>query len=245
MATVRLVRHGLILFGFLIPLISAGFIPASATNYCGPQDHGLWLIQAQANGYGSQGQLSRYNFGLVACTSGDANGKASSHHTYGVRLNADWSGFVEVGISKKVLFGLTTYKVFGEWGFYPDIVGGPYGYGTWSNDGGPVGLKVNNVQYTFDWKIWWDSNGGTTFDLLDTYNGMEAQKGWAWGEASRFGKTGTDIVDHHWDMQFKNSSGNWQDINNLVCGIGTDADNKWFHISDTEFEVDEGGPTLC
>lgn len=130
-------------------------------------------------------------------------------------------------------------------GFYPDIIGGPYDYANWSNNGGPVGLKVNNIDGTFNWKIWWDSNGGTSFTLLDQFNGMDAQKGWAWGEAARFGNTGTSIDDHHWDMQFKNSSGNWQDINTLVCGIGTDADNKWIHISDKEFKVGSGGPTLC
>ena len=78
---------------------------ASATNYCGTQDHGIWLIQKFQVGYGSKGNLSRYNSQLVACTSGAQNHYASSHHTYGVRLSADWSSWVEVGITRRGSIG--------------------------------------------------------------------------------------------------------------------------------------------
>ncbi len=103
-------------------------------------------------------------------------------------------------------------------------------------------MKVNNVPGTFNWKIWWDSNGGSNFTYVDTFD-ASSQYGYAYGEAARGGRTGTDIIDHHWNMQFKNSGGNWQDFNTLNCWNDTDADYIWDRVSDNEFRVKAGSQT--
>ena len=135
--------------------------------------------------------------------------------------------------------------MFGEWKWYP-FISGPFYYGDVpsSTVGGHVGLRVNNVDGTVNWKIWWDKDGGADYDFLDEYGPLPQTHGWAWGEASRFGETGTSIDDHHWGMKRKNAAGDWVDINTLVCWIDSDADNKWKRVtgtSDTQFKVVEGG----
>ncbi len=208
---------------------------AQATDYCNQTDHGFWMIRHLDNGYGSQAQVSRYNWSLVSC----GTGPTQSAHTTGVRLTADWKDFLEVGVIKN----LSSYKVFGEWRFWPVLQ--YFTYGNSTGDGGAVGLKANNVPGTWDWKIWWDPNGGTNFTLLDTFASMSSQYGNAWGEASRNGKTGTSIDDDHWDMYFKNSDGIWNLIGNLDCGNQPlDADAKVVTVSSHEFRV-RGGNGTC
>jgi hypothetical protein len=217
---------------------------AGATDYCGSTDHGIWLIQSQPSGYGSQAQVQKINHSLVNC--GGTGYTTSSEQTSGVLLTWDAKHWVEVGVMKYLYCTVgcsTSYKAFGEWGFYPNIVGGPFRYGNYTADGGLASLKANNVDGTFDWKIWWNPTGGTSYTLLDTFEGMNTTHGWAWGESSRFGKTGTDIDDHHYNMQFKNSSGVWKNIGTLICQNDTDLDNKWIHISDNEFRVAAGAVT--
>ncbi len=212
---------------------------ASATDYCGSNgDHGIWLRQGQYVGYGSQGQLTKVNHSLVNCRgTGRTTG---SWNTYGV-IFADGTDFVEIGVMKYLYCTIgcsTSYKVFGEYGVYPNVLG-PYFYSNSTADGGAVSFKANNVSGSFDWKIWWDPAGGSNYELVDTYN-LCCQYGYAYGEAARTGKTGTDIIDHHWNMKFKNSNGNWQSINSLVCYADTDADYEWQRVSSTEFRVRSG-----
>jgi hypothetical protein len=131
-------------------------------------------------------------------------------------------------------------RVFGEWGFYPDTTVKHY-YDTYTPDGGIVEMRVTNIPGTWNWKLYWDqSGGGLNWILLDQYNGMSAQKGYAWGEHARFGDTGTGGFDHHYEMQYKNSSGVWHFIGGLVCWHDNDADWEWQRISDQEFIIREG-----
>lgn len=224
--------------------LAVGLPAARATNYCGNQDHGIWLVQAQPSGYGSWSEIQKVNDSLVACTSGAQDGYAAAVHTAGVAFSLSGSSFVEVGLHRSVSCGLLgctiRNRVFGEFGFYPDVYG-PFFYTSYST-GGTVDMKVTNVPGTWDWKLYWDNpNGGAlTWELLDRFDGMSAQYGWAWGEHARFGRTGTGGFDHHYDMQRKNSSGTWVDINSLKCWIDSDADWEWRDISDTEFIIQEG-----
>jgi len=210
--------------------------PAQATNYCG-DDKGIWLIQKFDNGYGSWSEIQKVNDSLVACN----DGLAVVVHTAGVTFSlVSGTSFLEVGLHRSVNSGIQRNRVFGEYGFYPDVYG-PFYYGTYST-GGTVDMKVTNVPGTWNWKLYWDVPAGGALDwvLLDTFNGMTGQHGWAWGEHARIGKTGTGGYDHHYDMQFKNGAGNWEGFHQLLCWIDSDADWKWTDISDTEFVVEEG-----
>jgi len=138
----------------------------------------------------------------------------------------------------------TSSKIFGEYGVYPGDCCDPIVYANYTANGGAIGFKANNVDGTFNWKIWYDADGGTSFSVLDTYN-VCCQYGYAFGEAARTGMTGTDIIDHHGDIKFKNSSGQWNNINNLVCWNDNDADYEWQCISTYEFRVRAGSGDAC
>ena len=225
----------------IVALLLVSSVPSVtlATTYCNG-DRGIWVIQKFPNGYGSWSEIQKVNDSLSACTSGSGNGKAFAVHTAGVAFSLSGSTFIEVGLYRNVSGGTIRNRVFGEFGFYPDVYG-PFFYDTYNPDGLTVDMKVTNIPGTWNWKLYWDkSGGGLNWILLDQFNGMSAQKGWAWGEHARMGRTGTGGFDHHWDMQFKNGGGNWQDIDSLVCWIDSDADMKWVDISDTEFKVIEG-----
>jgi len=214
---------------------------ASATDACPPpHDIGIWLEQGQPVGYGSQGTLFAVNHSLVPCGGGYTY-QSYSNNMYGVILSSDFLDWVEVGYRKQlycVVACSTQYKIWGEWGFYPSTT--QYTFYTDATSGTSISFRANNVAGTFNWKIWYDPSGGSNYQLLDTYNNMWDTHGWAYGEASRVGKTGTDAVDHHWNMKFKNSSGNWQAFNALVCQNDTDPDYKWVRVSNTEFQVQAG-----
>jgi hypothetical protein len=220
-----------------IGAIVAGLVagPASATNVCGPNDKGIWLIGSNDNGYGSWSEIQKVNDTLDQCQGGDADGQAVVAHTAGVVFDLSSSDFIEVGLYRSSIGGTIKNRVFGEAGFFPQSVG-PFFYDNYST-GGTVDMKVTNNPGTFEWKLYWDvPNGGAeTWVLLDAMQGISGQHGWAWGELARVGQTGTGGYDHHFDMQRKNSAGNWVDINSLVCWQMTDPDWKWHDISDTEF----------
>jgi hypothetical protein len=238
-------RRGLILvpaLALLGGLLNSG--EAAATDYCAGQDHGIWLVQSQPSGYGSWSEIHKTNDALVACTSGASYDFAFAVHTAGVTFTLSSTSFVEVGLYRTVSCGFLgcdiDNNVFGEWGWYP-YTGGPYFYDTYTT-GGTVDMKISNVTNTFDWKLRWDvpAGGSINWVLLDTFEDMLAQKGWAWGEHARIGKTGTGGYDHHYDMKFLNGQDQWKPINVLECWIDNDADWEWVDISDTEFIVDEG-----
>jgi hypothetical protein len=227
-----------------LAILGGGLMPtqATASQYCG-EDHGIWLTQSNDSGYGSWSEIFKVNDALDTCPSGTPlAGSAFVVHTAGVAFSLTGSSFVEVGLYRSSsTFGGIQNHVFGEYGFYPATVGGPYFYTTYTT-GGNVDMKVTNQPGTWDWKLYWDyPNGGSlTWVLLDELEGMFSQYGWAWGEHARVGETGTGTYDHHYDMQFKRANGNWTDINELKCWIDNEADLSWHDISDIEFEIQEG-----
>lgn len=194
------------------------------------------MTQATDSGYGSWSEIQKVNDSLNACD----DGFAMAVHTAGVAFSLTGSTFVEVGLYRSVSSGTIRNRVFGEFGFFPDVYG-PYFYTTYST-GGTVDMKVTNQPGTWDWKLYWDyPNGGSLdWELLDEFEGMSSQYGWAWGEHARIGKTGTGGYDHHYDMKFKRQNGNWDDVNTLKCWIDNDDDWEWKDISDTEFVIQVG-----
>jgi hypothetical protein len=83
----------------LFAITSYGF-PAGtalATNYCGEDDHGIWLIQKDPVGYGSWSEITKVNDTLNTCASGDKQFYASAVHTAGVAFSLNGLSWVEVG----------------------------------------------------------------------------------------------------------------------------------------------------
>jgi len=194
----------LLLSLFLSGVAAAFSQDALATDYCS-NDHGIWLDNNNWGSIGSQAQVLAPNHSLVSC--GGSGITTVSVNTVGLFLTGDVTNWVEVGYRKYLscLIGCDTYyKVFGEYGFNGTI-GGPYDYGNVTSGTVPT-FKAVMVSGTYNWTIYWDPNGGTNFTLLATYNNLCCQNGAAYGEAARIGKSGTDIIDHHYSMQYKNSS---------------------------------------
>jgi hypothetical protein len=126
------------------------------------------------------------------------------------------------------------YKIFGEWGFYPtsrvkDYTSAPLDQ--------YAQFKVRNNLGTFNWALYWAP--GNTWDYLDTYDNMWDSHGWAYGEASRYGSTSDDL-DHHYNMNFRDSSGTWHLFDSLGCWQDSDPDYLWRRVSVTEFYIDQG-----
>jgi hypothetical protein len=216
---------------------------ASATSYCGGKEAGIWLDNNNYNSIGSQAGVLAPNHSLVSC--GGSGVTADSVNTVGLLLTSDAQNWVEVGYVKYLscFIGCSAYyKVFGEWGFNGSSPGQTY-YGNVTTGTVPT-FKAVIVTGSYNWTIYWDPNGGTNFTLLATYNNLCCQTGDAYGEASRSGASGTDIVDHHYNMYWKNTSGTWSLFSSLHCQNDTDADYQWNRVSGYEFQVG-AGPGYC
>ena len=231
-----------LLITLVLPGVAVAFPQdAFATDYCSGSDHGIWLYNGDSGSIGSQAGVLAVNHSLVSC--GGFGTTAQSENMVGLFLTGNAQNWVEVGYQKYLYCSIgcsTYYKVIGEYGFN-GTVGGPYYY---SNATSPSTFKAVIVSGTYNWTIYWDPNGGTNFTLLDTYNNLCCQNGYAYGEASRLGASGTDIIDHHYSMYYKNSSGNWNLFSALYCWNDTDADYQRAHVSSSEFRV-EAGPNFC
>ena len=215
---------------------------AFATDYCNGEA-GIWLYNGNFNSIGNEAQVLAVNHSLVSC--GGFGETAVSVNTVGMFLTTDAQNWVEVGYKKYLSCSIgcsTNYKVFGEWGFNGSV-GGPYYYANVTSGTVPQ-FKTVIVNGTYNWTIYWDPNGGYNFTLLDTYNNLCCHNGYAYGEATRVGKSGTDIIDHHYSLQYKDTSFNWNLYSSLNCWNDTDADYQWAHVSSSEFRV-EAGPRYC
>jgi hypothetical protein len=217
--------------------------PAYATDYCGSNgDHGIWLRNSTTTSYGTQAQVIAVNHSLVNC--GGFGYTTVSVNTVGNFLSTDAKNWVEMGYEKYLYCSIgcsTTYRMFGEWGFYPNSQNNNYSLIT---AGTVPRFKLNFINGSSNnWHLWWDSSGGTNYTSVDTYTNMYASHGYSYGEASRTGKTGTDIIDHHYDLKQNNSpSGNWVYFSSLACWNDTDADYQWQKPAlQHEFQVVSGG----
>jgi hypothetical protein len=214
-----------------------------ATDYCGSSEASLFLYNGNFGSIGSQARVLAPNHSLVSC--GGSGETSVAVNTVGLLLTSDATNWVEVGYKKYLSCGFgcsENYKVFGEWGF-SGTTGGPYYYANVTSGTVPT-FKAVIVDGTYNWTIYWDRNGGVNFTLLATYNNLCCHNGYAYGEATRKGKSGTDNVDHHYSLQYKNTSLVWNYYGSLLCWNDTDADYQWGHVSNTEFRVD-AGPNYC
>lgn len=216
-------------------------VPALASD-CNEYGLAVQKINGQ-NSYGTYGTLYAYKQQYDSCGGPIAQ-------TQLIILSSDNKSWVEAGYRVYRPCGICgpVRKAFGEWGFSGCCTGGPTDYGNVTADTTPS-FKVSNVSQ-FGWSIYWDSAGGTNWTRMDTYNNMYASVGWALGEVSKHGSSGTvTAYNHEWNLHTKGSSGSWSNWGGITCpgsqGWDTLGGWEWDHFnSNTEFSVIQG-PNYC